>query len=95
MLPSGQALGYQQMRVGEDGPDATLDNALSMCGQFGLARDAAQREMSLVVRTVAGWREHFAGAGVTRKDLELLDEQIERPFLLEQRKELRTRRRGS
>ena len=31
MLPPGQALGYQQMRVGVDDADSTLDNAMSMC----------------------------------------------------------------
>ena len=35
VLPSGQALGYQQMRVGSDDADATIDNALSMCALFG------------------------------------------------------------
>ena len=45
VLPSGQALGYQQMRVGEDEADATLTNALSMCGQFALKKDAAADEV--------------------------------------------------
>ncbi|HEY3256330.1 MAG TPA: HipA domain-containing protein [Polyangiaceae bacterium] len=85
VLPSGQALGYQQMRVGQHGADSTLDNALSMCTQFGLTADAARREIALVARTVAGWRAHFAAAGVSRGDLELLTEQIERPFLRDQR----------
>lgn len=31
MLPPGQALGYQQLRVGVDDADSTLDNAMSMC----------------------------------------------------------------
>ena len=35
VLPAGQALGYQQMRVGSHGADSTLANALSECGQFG------------------------------------------------------------
>ena len=45
VLPSGQALGYQQLRVGENGADSTLDNALTMCRQFGLEPTAARREV--------------------------------------------------
>lgn len=53
VLPSGYAQGYQQMRVGDDDADAMIDNALSMCTQFGLKRDAAvtqAREVARVVR---------------------------------------------
>jgi hypothetical protein len=35
VLPSGQGLGFQQMRVGVDAGDSTLDNALSMSAQSG------------------------------------------------------------
>ena len=87
VLPSGQALGYQQMRVGQDEADSTLSNALSMCSQFGLKRAAAQEEVRKVAGVVAGWRRHFSDAGVTGGDLELLAEQIDRPFLREQRDE--------
>jgi serine/threonine-protein kinase HipA len=87
VLPSGQALGYQQMRVGQDGADSTLVNALSMCAQFGLTKDVARREVQLVALSVAGWRQHFSGMGVSPGDLELLSEQIDRPFLRQQREE--------
>ncbi len=85
VLPSGQALGYQQMRVGERGVDSTLENALSACGQFGLTRAAAQREVRAVARIVGGWRTHFSDVGVSGGDIELLGEQIDRAFLREQR----------
>jgi serine/threonine-protein kinase HipA len=87
VLPSGQALGYQQLRVGESGADSTLENALSMCSQFALKPAAARSEVTLVARTVSGWREHFARTGVSANDIELLAEQIDRPFLREQREE--------
>jgi len=87
VLPSGQALGYQQMRVGTDEADSTLSNALSMCSQFGLKPAAAQGEVRRVAEVVASWREHFAHAGVSSGDLELLAEQIDRPFLRDQRDE--------
>jgi serine/threonine-protein kinase HipA len=41
VLPSGQALGYQQMRVGESAADSTLTNALSMCAQSAVTPDEA------------------------------------------------------
>ena len=85
VLPSGQALGYQQMRVGAQEADSTLDNALSMSAQFGLKRAAAQAEIRRVASVVEGWREHFASTGVSSGDLELLGEQIDRPFLRDQR----------
>lgn len=87
VLPSGQALGYQQMRVGEREADSTLTNALTMCDQFGLKPAAAKRQIAVVAQAVARWREHFAGVGVSARDLELLAEQIDRPFLREQREE--------
>lgn len=87
VLPSGQGLGYQQLRVGVDAGDSTLENALSMCAQFGLKPPAAKQEIRAVAKVVAGWREHFASAGVTSSDIELLGEHIDRPFLREQREE--------
>ena len=87
VLPSGQGLGYQQLRVGADAGDSTLDNALSMCTQFGLKPAAAKQQIRAVAKVVAGWRAHFASVGVTANDIELLGEQIDRPFLREQREE--------
>jgi serine/threonine-protein kinase HipA len=86
VLPSGQALGFQQMRVGEHEADSTLANALSMAQLFELNEKQAAAQVRRVVRVVAGWRRHFAGSGVTRRDLDLLAEQIDRPFLADQRR---------
>jgi serine/threonine-protein kinase HipA len=85
ILPSGQALGYQQMRVGDEEADSTLTNALSMARMFGLGRDAALEEARKVAQIVAGWKEHFRSTGVAEGDIELYAEQIDRPFLREQR----------
>ena len=87
VLPSGQALGYQQMRVGESEADSTLVNALSMGTLFGLNRNAAQREIAAVASVVTQWKKHFAACGVSRHDIDALAEQIDRPFLREQREE--------
>lgn len=85
VLPSGQALGYQQMRVGVDQADSTLANAMSMCSSFGLKTDEAAREVRVVLRTIVRWKQHFQSCGVSARDIESLAEQIDRPFLADQR----------
>lgn len=87
VLPSGQALGFQQMRVGEEEADSTLANALSMAAMFSLKKDAAIKQVREVVAVVNDWQKQYAECGVTRGDIELYAEQIDRPFLLEQRHE--------
>jgi serine/threonine-protein kinase HipA len=87
VLPSGQALGFQQMRVGEHEADSTIANALSMAQLFELSEKQAVAQVRRVARVVAGWRQHFASCGVARRDLDLLAEQIDRPFLAEQRRD--------
>jgi serine/threonine-protein kinase HipA len=87
VLPSGQALGFQQMRVGESEADSTIANALSMAQLFDLSDTQAAAEVRRVARVVAGWQQHFASCGVTRRDVDLLAAQIDRPFLAEQRGE--------
>jgi serine/threonine-protein kinase HipA len=89
VLPSGQALGFQQMRVGEQEADATLVNALSMSRMFSLSKDEAVEELRSVVRVVDGWKEHYAECGVTPGDIDLYAEHIDRPFLKDQRDENR------
>jgi serine/threonine-protein kinase HipA len=85
VLPAGQALGYQQMRVGRDGADATLDNALSEHRSFALTLAAAKAVTAEVARVVAGWRAHFGETGVSQRDVDLLGEQIDWAHLREQR----------
>jgi serine/threonine-protein kinase HipA len=87
VLPSGQALGFQQMRVGEQAADSTIVNALSMSSLFALTSDEAAREVRAVAQVVSRWKEHFDACGVTPADIELYSEQIDRPFLRDQREE--------
>ena len=88
VLPSGQALGFQQMRVGEHEADSTLANALSMAQLFELDAKASRRAGARASR--ASWP---AGSNTSRaaasraRDIELLAEQIDRPFLADQRRE--------
>ena len=88
VLPSGQALGFQQMRVGEQEADSTIANALSMSPMYGLTKDEAVKEARAVARAVDDWKQHFTSCGVTRGDIDLYAEQIDRPFLHDQRGEL-------
>ena len=85
VLPSGQGLGYQQMRVGVDMADSTLVNAQSEAAQFGLAPREARQAVREVAAVVAQWQTHFAAQGVTQADIDQLAQQIDRPFLREQR----------
>jgi len=87
VLPSGQALGFQQMRVGEQEADSTLANALSMAQMFELTRQQAVEEVRTVAHVVDTWRQHFRECGVTSHDIETCAEQIDRPFLADQRRE--------
>ena len=92
VLPSGQALGFQQMRVGEQEADSTVANALSMSQMFGLAKNDAVKEAQAVAQVIDGWQQHFMECGVTRGDIDLYAEQIDRPFLRDQRSELKSGR---
>ena len=76
VLPSGQALGFQQMRVGDQEADSTLDNALSRANLFALTPQQARHEAASVAAVVARWKEHFAAAGVTAGDIGLYADQI-------------------
>lgn len=87
VLPTGQALGIQQMRVGSDGNDATLFNALSQCELFALTKDVASAHILELIAIVDGWKASFCESGVSERDIELLSEQIDRPFLLDQRRD--------
>ena len=87
VLPSGQALGYQQMRVGTEQADATLTNALSEHRLFGLKLKQAVDEVRAVVAVVSNWQAHFSSMGVLPADINALVAPIDRHFLLAQRQE--------
>ena len=70
VLPSGQALGFQQMRVGDQEADSTVANALSLSQMYGLAKSEAVKEAQAVAQAIDGWKEHFAASGVTRGDID-------------------------
>jgi serine/threonine-protein kinase HipA len=58
-----------------------------MAELFALDKRQSIAEVRRVARTVAGWQKHFKNCGVTPRDVELLAEQIDRPFLKKQHAE--------
>ena len=88
MLPTGQALGYQSMIVGEDGALSSIDNALSMTPAYGLNRQQALAEAKRVAGVVDDWLAHFKAAGVGPNTIDSLAGQIDRPALRDQRRML-------
>jgi serine/threonine-protein kinase HipA len=99
VLPSAQGLGYQQMRVGRDGADATMENALSEAALFGLSEKEARAQAASVASACAAWQSHFRKAGVSAHDIDYLARFIDRDFLRDQRNSVshetsRTARRG-
>lgn len=61
------------MSVGERGREATLENALSLCGQFGFTRRNAQSTVNEMLSMLKTWRNHFAESGVSEKEISLLE----------------------
>ena len=85
VLPACQGLGTQQMRVGRDGADSTLENACSEAALFGLSERQARDDAARVARVCDQWKAHFRQAGVGHSDIEQLSAFIDRDFLLAQR----------
>lgn len=86
VLPALQSLGYQQMQVGTDMADATLDNALSQSSLFGLSLKQAQSAVREVISVVDKWRDHFLDVGMTHRDIDVVAEHLERPYIAQQRR---------
>src|SRR5258708_3748213 len=85
VLPAGQGLVYQQMRVGPDGADSTIENAVSEAALFGLSAGEARAQAAQVAGGCGAWKLHFAHAGVSAADIQYLSRFSDRAFLLAQR----------
>ena len=85
VLPTNSGQGFQELICGAHGRDSTLDNAMSQCDAFGLLPAEAAAEVAVVIDVVDTWREHFAHAGVSARDIESLAERIDGEALLGQR----------
>jgi serine/threonine-protein kinase HipA len=85
VLPTNSGQGYQEFICGAQGRDSTLENAMSQCDAFGLSPTEAAAEVAAVIDVVNTWKEHFAQAGVTVRDIASLAERIDGDALLSQR----------
>ncbi len=86
VLPTGNALGYQSMQVGDRGAESSIDNALSACRAYWLAPTEAAQEVAEVAAIVDGWREHFEACMVPGQLIDQYANQIDRPALIKQRR---------
>ena len=85
VLPTNSGQGVQEFICGAQGRDSTLDNAMSQCDAFGLLPAQAAAEVATVIEVVNTWRQHFADAGVSARDLMSLAERIDGDELRAQR----------
>ena len=86
VLPTNSGQGYQEFICGADGPDSTLDNAMSQCDAFGLTPAEAATEVVAVIAVIDTWKAHFANVGVSEGDIRDLAEWIDGDTLLAQRR---------
>ena len=86
VVSSMSGIGYQAMRVGRNGPDSSLENALSEVGAFGLKLQVARGIVREVAQVVDGWRAHFQSCGVTEADQATLAQYLDNDRLGSQRR---------
>jgi len=60
------------MSVGEQGREATLENALSRSARFGLSKGDAQAIVAQLLETTGNWREHYEDCGISGREWDLL-----------------------
>ena len=63
---------FLAMETGSYGRAASLYNLLSQCERFGLAKEAARKEIDAIITVVRDWRDHFHGCGVSVPDVEYI-----------------------
>ena len=90
VLPAAQGLGYQQMRVGALGHEATLANALSEARAFGLTDAQARQTVGEIAHQVAHWKEVFKSLDVRDADIDQLAQYLDGVHLREQRAALKS-----
>jgi serine/threonine-protein kinase HipA len=60
------------MSLGDEGREATLDNALSRSAQFGLSEREARHVIDGMLATCRDWRSLFHEAGVSPRDMDIV-----------------------
>jgi serine/threonine-protein kinase HipA len=90
VLPTAQGLGYQQMRVGAQGHEASMVNALSEARAFGLTDTQARVTVAEIASQVAQWKVVFKGLNARDADVDLLAQYLDGAHLREQRATLKS-----
>jgi serine/threonine-protein kinase HipA len=80
LQPQLQGIGYQQLIVGTQAHEPSVENALSDAGRFMLTRAEASAEAERVLDVLTRWPEHFHAEGVSARDIEMCER-----FVLAQR----------
>jgi serine/threonine-protein kinase HipA len=78
VLPAAQGLGYQQMRVGVNGHESSIENALSEVAAFGLKLSEAKETVGDIQKIIKTWPQHFAKCGVKPREIEMLEVNLSR-----------------
>ena len=78
VLPAAQGLGYQQMRVGVNGHESSIENALSEVAAFGLKLSEAKETVGDIQKIIKTWPQHFANCGVKPREIEMLEVNLSR-----------------
>lgn len=86
IVSSMSGIGYQAFRVGRDGAESTLENALSEVRSFGLKLPEAKAIVQEIARVVDGWRDHFENCGVGETDVQILGQYLDNERLGAQRR---------
>lgn len=69
--PQLNGLGYQELVVGKDGNESSLQNVMSDCGRFMLTNEEARDEIDAMLRQLKDWPEAFASNGVSGRDIDV------------------------
>jgi len=82
LQPQLLGVGYQSLRLGKQGAQALLSNALSDCGRFMLKSVEAMHIADEVLAQVRQWEQVFARCGVSNADIDACRRFILRPSVL-------------
>lgn len=70
---------FLHLGVGEQGRLATLTNAMTRHGVFGLTRPQAVAHVERLCGVVREWNQHFEGAGVSGNDIDRVASAFRKP----------------
>lgn len=85
VLPAAHGLRYQQMRVGTQGHEASMTNALSESRAFGLTDALTRPIVAEIASQVAQWKLVFKSLNVRDTDIDLLAQYLDGAYLREER----------